>query len=88
VSNEDKAARYHRLRRRASLASTATAALFLLLLLVTGASASIRDWSGSLVPGSFFVSVVVYTAALVLLSSVVQLPFSIYEDLIEAPLPR
>jgi STE24 endopeptidase len=82
VSNEDKAARYHRLRRRASLASTATAALFLLLLLVTGASASIRDWSGSLVPGSFFVSVVVYTAALVLLSSVVQLPFSIYEELV------
>jgi len=82
VSNEDKAARYHRLRRRASLASTVTAALFLLLLLVTGTSALIRDWSGSLVSGSFFLSVVLYTAALMLISIVVQLPFSVYEDLV------
>ena len=82
MSNEDKAARYHRLRRRASLASTATAALLLLLLLVTGASAAIRDWTTALVGDSFFLSVVVYTSALVLLSIVVQLPFSVYEDLV------
>ena len=82
MSNEDKAARYHRLRRRASLASTAIGALFLLLLLVTGASAAIRDWSGTLVSHSFVLSVVVYTSALVLLSVVIQLPFSVYEDLV------
>ena len=82
MSNEDKAARYHRLRRRASLASTATGALFLLLLVVTGASAAIRDWSASLVGTSLFLAVVVYTSALVLLSVVMQLPFSIYEDLV------
>ena len=82
MPNEDKAARYHRLRRRASLASTASAALSLLLLLVTGASAAVRAWSESLVGDSFFLVVAVYTFALVLLSVLVQLPFSIYEDLV------
>jgi STE24 endopeptidase len=82
MSNEDRAARYHRLRRRASLASTASAALWLLLLLVTGASAALRAWSESLVGNSFFLVVAVYTFVLVLLSVLVQLPFSIYEDLV------
>lgn len=82
MSNEDKAARYHRLRRRASLASTAVAALFLLLLLVSGASAALRDWASSLVGGAVFLIVLVYTSALVLLSVAIQLPFSVYEDLV------
>jgi STE24 endopeptidase len=82
MSNEDKAARYHRLRRRASLASTGISVLFLLLLLVTRGSAAIRDWSGTLAGDSFVLAVAVYTFALVLLSSAVQLPFSIYEDLV------
>jgi STE24 endopeptidase len=82
VSNEDKAARYHRLRRRASLASTAVAVLSLLLFLVTGASAALRAWSESLVGNSLFLIVAVYTCALVLFSVLVQLPSSIYEDLV------
>jgi STE24 endopeptidase len=82
VSNEDKAARYHRLRRRASLASTAAGALFLVLLLVTGGSAWIRDLSASTAANSTLLTVVVYTTVLVLLSGVLQLPFSIYEDLV------
>lgn len=82
MSNEDKAARYHRLRRRASLASTATAALFLLLLVLTGASAAIREWAVSLVGTSVFLTVVIYVTALVVLSIAIQLPFSVYEDLI------
>ena len=82
MSNEDKAARYHRLRRRASLASAAIAALLLLFLVVTGASAAIRDWASSLTGNSLLLTVVLYTSALVLLIVVMQLPFSIYEDLV------
>jgi STE24 endopeptidase len=80
--NEDKAARYHRLRRRASLASTVVGAVFLVLLLVSGASAAIRDWSASLAGDSFLPVVITYTVALVLLSAALQLPFSLYEDLV------
>src|SRR5687767_11615119 len=45
VPNEDKATRYHRLRRRASLFGTALGALVLLLLLLSGGSAGLRDLS-------------------------------------------
>jgi STE24 endopeptidase len=82
VANEDKATRYHRLRRRASLASTAAGATFLVLLLVTGASASIRDLAASIAGNSVLLTVAVYTTVLVLLSVVLQLPFSVYEDLV------
>ena len=82
MTNEDKATRYHRLRRRISLASTVTGAICLLLLLVTGLSASIRDLAVSVTAGSFLLSVIVFTTMLVLLSIAVQLPFSVYEDLV------
>ena len=36
MANEDKSARYHRLRRRASLVSAILAAAFLILLLMSG----------------------------------------------------
>src|SRR5688500_8827015 len=38
MGNEDKSARYHRLRRRASVLSTAVVAAVLILLIVTPAS--------------------------------------------------
>ena len=82
MTNEDKATRYHRLRRRVALASTAVGAIVLVLLLVTGASASIRDLSASVAANSFWLTVIVYTITLVLLSVVVQLLFSVYEDLV------
>jgi Zn-dependent protease with chaperone function len=43
--NEDKATRYHRLRRRADLLGTAAAGLVLLLLLVSGASLNAREYA-------------------------------------------
>ncbi len=71
--NEDKATRYHRLKRRASLAGTALGALFLLLLLVTRASAGLRDAAGG--------SVILYTVLLILISELLQLPLGLYHEI-------
>jgi STE24 endopeptidase len=81
VANEDKATRYHRLRRRASVAGTALSAVFLLLLLVTGASAALRAVASSIAAGSFLLTILVYTALLVLLAEALQLPLSLYQEL-------
>ena len=43
--NEDRASRYHRLRRRALYASTAAGAAWLLTLLASGASARLAAWA-------------------------------------------
>jgi STE24 endopeptidase len=79
--NEDKATRYHRLTRRASLLGTALGAAFLAVLLVTGASAALRNAASSLAGGSFFLTIVIYAALLVLLSEALQLPLSLYQEL-------
>jgi STE24 endopeptidase len=81
VANEDKAARYHRLKRRASLAGTGAGATLLLLLVVTGTSAVLRDAAASAGSGSFLLTAAIYTTLLVLASGLVQLPFSFYEEL-------
>ena len=72
MPNEDKATRYHRLRRRASIFGVVLAALFLLILVGSGGSARLRDVAGS--------SVVVYTLLLVLLSEALQLPLALYQE--------
>lgn len=77
--NEDKAARYHRLRRRASLLSTSAGALVLLLLLVTGASAALRNAAAVLASGSFTVSIAIYVVLIALIGEVVQLPLAFYQ---------
>jgi len=46
--NEDKATRFHRLRRRAAIVAAGWSALLLSLLLVTGWSGHVRDWAASL----------------------------------------
>jgi STE24 endopeptidase len=71
--NEDKASRYQRLKRLASLAGTAAGALFLLVFVVTGLSASLRDAAGS--------STILYTIALVLLAELLHVPFGLYHEL-------
>lgn len=78
MANEDKATRYHRLRRRASFAGTALGALALLLLVVTGASSVLREASSSLAGGSFVATVVLFVAALVLFHELIQLPLAFY----------
>ncbi len=82
--NEDKAGRYHRLRRRAELLSTAAAGAVLLTLLLTGWSLNLRE-IGSVVgmavgrgfeePGT----VVGLAVALSLLLLVLELPFAFYQ---------
>lgn len=79
MANEDKATRYHRLRRRASIAGTALGALVMLLLVVTGASSVLRDASASLAGGSFVATVALFVASLVLLHELIQLPVAFYE---------
>jgi STE24 endopeptidase len=79
VANEDKATRYHRLRRRASLLGTVLAAVLLLLLLVTGGSAALRAWASALTGGSFLLSTMAYVVTLALLSEAIQLPLAYYQ---------
>jgi STE24 endopeptidase len=78
VANEDKATRYHRLHRRASVLATALTAVVLGLLLVSGSSTALRHtvatWSGQ----SFVLTIIGYVVALGLLLEVVQLPLAFY----------
>ncbi len=78
MANEDKAARYQRLRRGLSLAGTALGAGLLMLLLVTGASAAIRDAALALGGPSLFLTVVGYVVMVALVSEAVQLPLAYY----------
>lgn len=79
MANEDKAARYHRLQRRAALANTALGAALLVLLLVSGWSASLRDAAAWLAGASSPLTLVFYVAALALLAGLVQLPLAFYQ---------
>jgi STE24 endopeptidase len=78
LANEDKATRYHRLQRRASILATVLTAAILAVLLVTGASAEMRNlvsgWFGS----SFILTVVGYVVVLGLVLEVVGLPLAFY----------
>jgi STE24 endopeptidase len=77
--NEDKSARYHRLRRRASIASTVVGVAFLIGFVVSGASATLRAYAASLAGGSFIVTLVIYIVLLALMSEAISLPFAFYE---------
>ena len=79
MANEDKATRYHRLRRRAAMAGAGASALLLLVLLVSGGAGGLRDLVEQAVGRSLVLSVALYTVALTLLGEAVQLPFSYYQ---------
>jgi STE24 endopeptidase len=79
VANEDKATRYHRLRRRASILSAVSGALFLIVLLASGLSAALRDASSAFTGGMFLGTIAVYVLALSVLHDVIQLPLAFYE---------
>jgi STE24 endopeptidase len=79
MANEDKATRYHRLRRRAAVASTIVAALVLLLLTVTGLSAMMRNAAVALVGRSWGLTTIAYVIALVVVTEVAELPLSFYQ---------
>ena len=83
--NEDKSARYHRLRRRADLAGTVAAGLVLLGLASTGAAVRMRELlhaAASLVlPAGLEegATVVLVTLAVVAILQVVEFPFAWYQ---------
>jgi STE24 endopeptidase len=76
--NEDKATRYHRLRRRASVLATLTQTLCLLLLLLSGASALLRDTAIAAVGRGLIPLVASYVAVVALILDVVTLPWAFY----------
>ena len=81
--NEDKATRYHRLRRRADLLGTAAAGVVLLALALTGGSARLRELAAALsqwVPERFndVVMVMLVTILVMLMLAIVELPFAYY----------
>jgi STE24 endopeptidase len=78
VANEDKATRYHRLQRRASILATAVSAIVLTVLLVSGLSADIRSLVGSWLGSSFALTVLAYVIVVGLLLELAQLPLAFY----------
>jgi STE24 endopeptidase len=74
MANEDKATRYHRLRRQTSILATSATTLVLVLLLVTGGATALRDRVGAGGP----VSVVLYVLVLLVLFEAVSLPFAFH----------
>lgn len=81
MANEDKATRYHRLRRRASLLGTVVAAVWLAVLVVTGGSAWLRGVSMN-IGGSFVLGVMCYAIMLTLLSEAIQIPLAFYQGVV------
>ena len=79
MANEDKATRYHRLRRRVSVLSVCLGALFLIVLLVSGWSASLRSASAQLAGETFIGTIALYVVSLAILYDLLQLPLAFYE---------
>ena len=80
--NEDKASRYHRLRRQASALSLVVEVLLLGGLLATGASAALRDVAARAAGGHPLAVVAAYVVLLALLHEAVGLPLSVYRGLL------
>ncbi len=78
MANEDKATRYHRLKRRAAIAGASCGVVLLLALLVTGGSAALRDVAASAARDSFLLTVFVYVGLVALIGEAVQLPIAFY----------
>ena len=82
--NEDKAARYHRLKRQASIVSIVASVVLLGGLLATGASAWLRnvaEWAAArAVPESWLAggTVLVYVVLLSAINEIVGLPVGLY----------
>jgi len=86
--NEDKAARYHRLKRHATVAAVVWGGLLLAGLLATGLTISLRDVavgvSARLAPAAWQsgVTVLVYVLLLSLLNEIGSLPLAFYSGLV------
>ena len=82
LANEDKATRYHRLRRRAGIAGTALGAVFLLFLLVSGVSASARSVLGEAAGGSRILTILLYVSAVLIVHELLQAPLAYHEGVV------
>jgi len=82
VANEDKSARYHRLRRRTSLLDTVVQTSFLILLVLSGASIAIRASVEEAVGTSFLPVVIANVLVLASLSELLHLPFAFYQGVV------
>jgi STE24 endopeptidase len=78
VANEDKATRYHRLHRRASILGTVLTVAVLVVLLISGGSAAIRQAISQFVGQSFVLTVAGYVLVLALVLEILGLPLSFY----------
>jgi STE24 endopeptidase len=79
LANEDKATKYQRLNRRASVIGTAVSALFFIFLLASGTSAALRDSAVRAGGGSFYTTLVLYVAAVAVVHDLIQLPLAFYQ---------
>ena len=82
MANEDKSARYHRLRRRTSLLDTTVQAVLLLALVLSGASSAIRTNVEAVVGTSLVPLVIVYVLVIAVLSDLLHLPFAFYQGVV------
>lgn len=78
MANEDKATRYHRLRRRTAALSRLTAAGILLIFVVSGAAVLLRDDVESWTNGSGPWAIAVYAMAVLLVIELAALPFAFH----------
>jgi STE24 endopeptidase len=74
--NEDKASKYHRLRRRADLTGTAMAGLVLLGLTIANGGQRLREAAGG---AGDALTVVVMAIALLVILQIVEFPFAFYQ---------
>ena len=80
--NEDKSARYHRLRRSASIASTAIGVSFLIAFVASGASAGLRGYAQSFAGSSFTLALLIYVVLLAIFNEAISLPLAFYEGVV------
>lgn len=86
MANEDKATRYHRLKRRTEIFSAVAAAVFLLALLLTGAGFYLREVASFFGMNVLFfedaATVAMFALIVIFLLHLVELPFSLYQGFI------
>jgi STE24 endopeptidase len=88
--NEDRASRYHRLKRRAVLASTAAAAAWLLLLLYSGSAVGLARWADTLaatlalplLPLRRAIPIILFVGVIGFGHELIVLPFSLYRTFV------
>src|SRR5689334_15901436 len=85
--NEDRASRYHRLRRRAVLASAGATAVWVVALLLTRASLGLERWISASASGlrptlAAILALSVFVAVIALSVEAVKLPFALYRGLV------